>query len=72
MKLKRQAAQNKTKTSTPLFDQPPDMSWNAKTKTITLRVKNVPHENASNKTHYDYFLSVSLDELKGIIDCIAK
>lgn len=72
MKLLRQAARNKTKQSTPLFNKTPIMSWNAKTQEIDLRVRDVPHESGQNPTHHDYFLSVSIQELKDMIDCLAQ
>ena len=72
MKLLRQAAKNKTRQSTPLFDKSPVVSWNAKTQELDLRVRDVPHETAGNSTRHDYFVSVSIQEIKDMIDCLAQ
>jgi hypothetical protein len=72
MRLTRQAGKNKTKTSTHLFDKSPVVSWNAKTKEITLGVDGVPHETPSNSTRFDYFVSLTIEELQAMIGSLAN
>lgn len=72
MRLIRQAGQNNTQRSTPLFDKKPAIYWNAKTKEITLIVERVPHESPKNTTRYEYLLSLSIRELQDIIGKLAE
>ncbi len=68
MKLFRQAHKKNTG-SVQLFDKPPAVSWKLKTREVHLFVTDIPHEGQGS---FDYWVSLTTDDLHQIIEALAS
>lgn len=71
MKLYRQS-HTQDRGSLVLFDRTPDISWQSKTKQIRLSVTDVPHDNPTNTTRYDYWVDLTIEDLQQMIGSLAQ